>query len=345
MRRPRVIIACMALVLAFQCPALKSASGAQSSTVTGDGVSRAQVQKVVVPKELERIPDRYFGTSDSPGTLTDLYYRTFESFSYREKSQTIRKHAVVYLPFGYSKDRQYDVFYLMHGGWGDETRTLGTPQRPSSFKNVIDHAVAAGEMRPLIIVCPTYNNTNANGLDSASFSLAMRLTENYHNELVNDLIPAVEGTYSTFAAGTRAEDFVASRHHRGFGGFSMGSVATWRTFQYALDYFHYFLPMSCGTSLNDQDVLAAAKGRDPNDYFVFVMTGTNDFAYGYDRARANLIRTSRHFSDVDEKPTGNFAYRAKEGYSHDGRAAMEYTYNGMRAFWNGRNATRPASPR
>ena len=306
--------------------------------MTEAGVSPQEVQKVLVPKEIESIPGRYFDKSDKSGTLTDLYYRTYESFSYHERSQPIRKHAVVYLPYGYSKDRQYDVFYLMHGGWGDETRTLGTPQRPSSFKNVIDHAVAAGEMRPLIIVCPTYNNTNANGLDSGSFSLAMKLTEDYHHELINDLIPAVERTYSTFAGSIRTDDLVASRHHRGFGGFSMGSVATWRTFQYGLDYFHHFLPMSCGTSLNDQEILAAAKGRDPSDYFVFVMTGTDDFAYAYDRARANLLRVSRYFSDVDEKATGNFAYRAKEGYSHDGRAAMEYTYNGMRAFWNGQNA-------
>ncbi len=296
------------------------------------------MQRVMIPKEIEEIPGRYFDESNEPGTLTDLYYHTYESFSYNEHSKPLQKHAVVYLPYGYSKDRQYDVFYLMHGGWGDEAMTLGTPQSSSPFKNVIDHAVAAGEIRPLIIVCPTYNNTNANGLDSSSFSLAMKLTENYHNELINDLIPAVEGTYSTFAVSIRTDDLVASRDHRGFGGFSMGSVTTWRTFQYGLDYFHYFLPMSCGTSLNDEEIFAAADGRDPDDYFVFLMTGTNDFAYAYDEARANLIRVSEYFSDVDENVTGNFAYRVKMGYSHDGTAAMEYTYSGMRAFWSGKNA-------
>jgi hypothetical protein len=71
---------------------------------------------------------------------------------------------------------------------------------------------------------------------------------------------------------------------------------------------------------------------------VFVMTLTNDFAYSYDEARANRIKASRYFSDVDKKATGNFAYRVKPGYSHDGIAAMEYTYNGMKAFWGGKNA-------
>lgn len=287
-----------------------------------------------VPQELKTIPEEYYQAADQQGTLTDLHYDTYESFSYNEKTKPLQKHAVVYLPYGYSKDQKYDVFYLMHGGWGDETVTLGTPENPSAFKNVIDHAIAAGEMRPLIIVCPTYNNTNENGRDSANFSLAMQLTENYHNELINDLIPAVEETYSTYAASIRKDDLIASRDHRGFGGFSMGSVATWRTFQYGLDYFHYFLPMSCGTSLNEEEIFAAAEGHDPSSYFVFVMTGTDDFAYSYDKGRTDLMRASRYFSDVDDNGTGNFAFRVKEGYSHGGTAAVEYTYNGLVWFWN-----------
>ena len=308
-----------------------AASTAENSTLEPIAESGTEHS---VPQELKIIPEEYYQPADQQGTLTDLYYDTYESFSYHEKSEPLQKHAVVYLPYGYSKDQQYDVFYLMHGGWGDETMTLGTLNNPSTFKNVIDHAIAAGEIRPLIIVCPTYNNTNENGRDSANFSLAMQLTENYPNELINDLIPAVEGTYSTYAASVSKDDLIASRDHRGFGGFSMGSVATWRTFQYGLDYFRYFLPMSCGTSLNEEEIFAAAKGRNPDDYFVFVMTGTDDFAYSYDQGRTDRMKASPYFSDVDDNETGNFAFRVKEGYSHDGRAAMEYTYNGLLWFWN-----------
>ena len=295
-------------------------------------------QKVAIPQDIQKIPDGYFEPSLQPGTIQELTYQTYESFSYRQKSRKLQKRAIVYLPYGYQKDQPYDVFYLMHGGGGDENATLGNPQRPSRFKNVIDHAMAAGDIRPLIIVCPTYNNTNENGRDSNSFSLAMQLTENFPNELLNDLIPAVEGKYRTFAATTRREDIVTSRDHRGFGGFSMGSVATWRTFQYALNEFRYFLPMSCGTTLNDEQILAAASGRRPQDYFVFAMTGTNDFAYTYDQSRTQRMRASRDFVDADRSANGNFAYRVKPGYSHGGTAAMEYTYNGMKAFWGGKDA-------
>jgi hypothetical protein len=220
----------------------------------------------------------------------------------------------------------------MHGGWGNETSTLGTPNRPNPFNNVIDNAIENGDIEPLIIVCPTYNNTSSE--DSASFGLALELTGNYHNELINDLIPAVESKYSTYAESLSLQGLMQSRDHRGFGGFSMGSVATWRTFQYGLDYFRYFLPMSCGTSLDEENIFAAAKNRDQNDYFVWVITGTEDFAYRYDENRVEQMRNSPYFTEQGNARSGNFVYRVKTGYSHDGLAAMEYTYNGLLWFWN-----------
>lgn len=288
-----------------------------------------------IPQEIQPIPQEYFRSGGQPGTLHLLSYDTWESFSYGDHTRRVTKQAVVYLPYGYDPQRRYDVFYLMHGGWSDETSTLGAPDAPSLFKNVLDNAIAAKEIRPLIVVCPTYNNTNAAGRDSDDFALALRLTDRYHQELLNDLMPAVEGTYSTYAAGTSVEDFTASRDHRGFGGFSMGSVATWHTFQYCLDEFRWFLPMSCGTTLDDETIWAAAETRSPGDYFVFLMTGSEDFAGPYDQNRSAEMAASPCFTSVDEDPGGNFAFRLKPGYRHDGTAAMEYTYNGLKAFFPG----------
>lgn len=289
--------------------------------------------KFVVPEELSEIPDEYFSLADQQGTLVELYYDTYESMTYAQKSTPLQKRAIVYLPYGYSNDNQYNVFYLMHGGWGNETATLGTAGNPSTFKNVIDNAIQDGKMDRLIIVCPTYNNTNENGQDSANFSLALQLNQNFHHELNNDLIPAVESRYHTFAEDVTPDAIAASRDHRGFGGFSMGSVATWRTFQNSLDYFSYFVPMSCGTGLNDETIFEAANGRDQSDYFVYIMTGTEDFAYSYVNNRVAKMRTSPYFTEATEDVKGNFVYRVKEGYNHGGTAAIEYTYNGLITFW------------
>ena len=290
-----------------------------------------------VPRDLEEIPQEYFGEAQEQGALVEFYYDTYESTTYDQKSQPLNKRAIVYLPYGYSEDVQYNVFYLMHGGWGNETTQLGTPDRPSALKNVIDNAIEDGKIDPLIIVCPTYNNTSPE--DSANYTLAFyTLTVNYHQELVGDLIPAVEGTYSTYAQSTSPEDIAASRDHRAFGGFSMGSVTTWYTFVNCLDQFRYFLPMSGAMDYQGDDVDAAvtASGHKPEDFFIFAITGTDDFEY-------------RNFTNQMEgmlsMPSGNFvegenvAFRVKEGYAHDGLAAMEYTYNGLLHFWKAEEMT------
>lgn len=196
-----------------------------------------------IPKKLQEIPADYYTEADMQGSLVELNYETYESRTYEQKSRKLNKRAIVYLPYGYSENERYNVFYLMHGGWSNETTWLGTPERPGTFKNVIDHAVSDGKMKPFIIVCPTYNNESPS--DSGDYTLAYgTLTVNYHNELMNDLIPAVEGTYSTYADNVTPEGIKASRDHRAFGGFSMGSVATWHTFLNCLDAFRYFMPSS-----------------------------------------------------------------------------------------------------
>lgn len=200
----------------------------------------------------------------------------------------------------------------------------------------MDHAIEDGKIRPLIIVLPTYNNTSPE--ESGSYSLALQLTNNFHNELVNDLIPAVESKYSTYAENTTLEGLAASRDHRGFGGFSMGSVNTWRTFQYCLDYFRYFMPMS-GSLTTDGEAMADIvknSGHSGNDFFIFSASGTADFAYG---AFKQQIMNMGNVSDgtfvfADNEQDGNLAFREREGYVHDGRASNEYTYNGLRFFWN-----------
>ena len=59
-------------------------------------------------------------------------------------------------------------------------------------------------------------------------------------ELVNDLIPAVEGRYHTYAETTDREGIEVSRSHRAIGGFSMGAVTTWYAFDETLNAFRYF---------------------------------------------------------------------------------------------------------
>lgn len=290
----------------------------------------------VIPDELEYIPDGYEKPADEQGTLQKLTYETWESFSYEQKTQRITKEAWVYLPYGYNENERYNIFYLSHGGWSNETTIMGTDEDPHSFKNVMDHAIEDGKIKPLIIVLPTYNNTS--GDDSGDYSLSVQLTSQFHNELANDLIPAVESKYSTYAQDVTAEGLKASRDHRGFGGFSMGSVNTWNTFRYCMDYFRYFMPMSGSYSIDGQFIadLVRQQGVGPNDFFIFAASGTDDFAYSAFKAQIMEMAydSDGMFTLSNNEKDGNLSFLEREGYEHNQQACDEYTYNGLRFFWN-----------
>lgn len=339
-----ILVLTIIMLCVFACG--KTDNKEQSSVNNTSNISNTQSANLsgTVPDEFEYIPDGYENPATQQGTLNKLTYDTWESFSYEQKSNKITKEAWVYLPYGYTDEEEYNVFYLSHGGWSNETTLMGTDDNPKSFKNVIDNAIQDGNIKPLIIVLPTYNNTSEN--DSSDYSLAIQLTNQFHNELVNDLIPAVESKYSTYAKDTTPQGLKESRDHRGFGGFSMGSVNTWNTFRYCLDYFRYFMPMS-GSYTTDGEYMAdlvRQQGYSSQDFFIFAASGTDDFAYSAFKAQimAMANNSGGMFKLAKNESEGNMSFLEREGYKHDAKATDEYTYNGLRFFWNGQTDTQSA---
>ena len=56
-------------------------------------------------------------------------------------------------------------------------------------------------------------------------------------------------------------------------------------------------------------------------------------------SRTSPPKESKHLGitvEVDSEAEGNLSYREREGYRHNGAASDEYTYNGLRFFWNPR---------
>lgn len=217
----KIVITGMVLFMALLLAACGSTEESLNEAVTEDTVitktsnmnSQKAKQDVMIPQEIEEIPDEYFKVSEQPGRLKYLYYDTFESFSYDEKSKPLKKRAVVYLPYGYNKDQKYSVFYLMHGGWGDETTMIGTPDNPSSFKNVIDNAIAAGEIESLIIVCPTAMEYIYNGMKA--FWSGKGKAQKEHQEVRSVL--GNDQSYKAFTADTRIEDVIKDPAFGNFG--------------------------------------------------------------------------------------------------------------------------------
>ena len=92
-------------------------------------------------------------------TLGNTQYMAFFRTTKRAKSS---KSTLSYIcPM--TKVSKYPVFYLMHGGWSNEYTYLGSPDEPHGMKHILDHGIANGKIQPMIVVCPTYNNTELGG--------------------------------------------------------------------------------------------------------------------------------------------------------------------------------------
>ena len=92
--------------------------------------------------------------------------------------------------YGYDPEKQYNILYLMHGtGDNEDYWLLAHPEN----KTMLDQMIEQQVIEPLIVVTPTFyvEDDCKDGLDPLTYSFA--------KELRNDLMPAVEAQYSTYA--------------------------------------------------------------------------------------------------------------------------------------------------
>lgn len=286
---------------------------------TNTSVSAADASE----KVFKPLPYEYKMNSSKQGTI--------ERLSYRWGNDT--KYFNVYLPNGYSQSdtsKKYNVVYLMHGGGEDENLLFGGPGQNKELKVIIDNMIAKGDIKPVIVVTPSFYKGNN---DVAGFP----------QELTTSVIPLVETKYNTYLKSNSAADMKASRDHRAFGGFSMGSVCTWYTFINCLDYVKYFMPLSgdcwalgstAGSSKPGEtaqylaDVVKKSGYKAPQDYKLFCATGDGDIAYPNMKPQIEAMKkytnTFIYSSDVKN---GNFYFMVANGGTHAWNWINQYIYN------------------
>lgn len=285
-----------------------------------------KVIKNIQPSEddfsLEDIPIEYTSHATKQGKIETIKYN----------SNKHEKTANVYLPYGYNTQTKYNIFYMMHGGGGNINTYLTTP----SLKDIFDNMIEKNRIKPTIVVFPTFYNDS-----STDYAY---LTKIFHIELINDLIPAVEEKYHTYAESTDKLSLEMSRKHRAFGGFSMGSVTTWYTFINCLDYFAYFLPISgdCWQYTpqgNSNDAIHTAQilsnvvknSKYVNDFFIHAATGDKDIAYPFMSLQIEALKKQNEIFKFHRN--GNIAYSILENASHTSYYAKVYIYNILPSFF------------
>lgn len=286
---------------------------------------------------LGTVPDGYYSKATQRGTLETF---TYDTKDYIGDGETIQSHATVYLPYGYDQndtDTKYNILYLQHGAYGNERTWMY--EYGDNFKNMIDNMIEDKLIPPLIIVMPYLPSGNDWYHDTTLIF--------YSGELKNDLMPAVESYYHTFATSTTEAGFEESRSHRAFGGFSAGGTTTWHVFLEGMDRFEYFMPMSGGltlggdgsTDVEDATMIAdtaAASGYGKREYYVFAATGTEDVAYEGLTAQMEYMSTLTNAFDYTDKgfADGNLMYYTVKGNQHDYQYTYEYVFNGLQCLFS-----------
>jgi enterochelin esterase-like enzyme len=147
-------------------------------------------------------PPSGFGTKRE-----DIPHGRLEMIEYESKTVGTRRKMQVYTPPGYTREQKYPVLYLLHGIGGDETEW----QRFAQPDVLLDNLIADGKAVPMIIVMPNGRAQENDRAEGDVFAAAPAFA-NFEQDLLVDVIPAIESRYSTYS----------NRENRALAGLSMG---------------------------------------------------------------------------------------------------------------------------
>ena len=259
---------------------------------------------------MKEIPERYLEPCIRAGRLEEIAIPGFSN-------------AVIYLPAGYDESgEQYSTFYLLHGGGGDEHSFFS---EDGKLKNMLDHMIAEGEIKPLVVAAPTYYPEERKGSGIAYSGEAVK---EFGPVLLQTVLPRIEENYRV----------IRDRMNRGVGGFSMGAVATWYILMAGTEQFHWFMPMSgdcwiCGERGGglhpEQTAGLLAVTLRGKEFYLHALTGKKDIAY------PNLdpqMKAMKEYSDVFRK---SLKYTVLPEGVHDYPDIRRYIYNTLPEFYQG----------
>ncbi|MBR5111741.1 MAG: hypothetical protein IK099_16290 [Clostridia bacterium] len=326
-----------ALLLFSQC------AGIAQEAASPDGQGFPQMAEGMFPAgaDFPMLTEEQFAVGDLPeGYLEEAAQAgRVEKVRYfvSNENQDV-KSVMVYLPQGYdASESSFNVLYILHAASGTPKNYLD-PDRGTPFQCLLDHMIADGKLEPLIVVAASYYPSEG-FTQFLPLEKQVEVTASFPRELVEDIIPAVESKYRTWAASTGTEGIRASRDHRGIAGFSLGGVTTWYVFLQQMQAFRWFLPISeaswddgeggtsgiWDSSVSAQVLCAAVleQGYAKDDFRLFVATGTEDEAF--DVSTSQMV-SLLEYADLF-KPGDNTSCSMMIGGTHTIQAVYTYLYH------------------
>ncbi len=216
-----------------------------------------------------------------------------ETVEYDSTTVGVKRKAQVYMPPGYAKDKKYPVLYLLHGIGGDEYEWT----RGGKANIILDNLYADKKAVPMIVVIP--NGRASKEVTARSpFPQQSPAFAAFEKDLLNDLIPFIEKTYSV----------KADRESRALAGLSMGGGQSLNFGLSHLDTFAWVGGFSSAPNTKRADTLV----KDPTEAakklkLLWLSCGDKD----------GLIRISRNFHEsLEQKKVPHIWHIHAEG-RHD----------------------------
>jgi enterochelin esterase family protein len=274
-----------------------------------DGVKTIDPNNAMVVRDGTRNESMFMvpGEKATMYGVNDVPHGTLQKVWYASPTLGMTRLMYVYTPAGYNESKEkLPVFYLLHGGGGDEDAWTTLGRAPQ----ILDNLIASGKAKPMIVVM-----TNGNPGDAAAPGAAPAKKEakgqnnpggmgsgKFEESLVKDVIPYIEKNYRV----------IANKDNRAVSGLSMGGMQTLYLSNNHPETFSYFGVMSMGLvdmsrfgGKNDPaervNGLEKLKASHPKLYWIGV--GKDDFLY-------QSAQDLRKFLD-DNKFT--YEYRESEG--------------------------------
>ncbi len=207
------------------------------------------------------------------GTLSKVWYES--------PTLGMTRRMYVYTPPGYEdSDESYPVFYLLHGGGGDEDAWTTLGEAPT----ILDNLINSGKSKPMILVMTNGNPDQASDFTDAPYrdeppagGMSMANMK-FEESLVKDVVPYIESHYRV----------LDGKQNRALAGLSMGGLQTQNTTFNNPDMFDYIGVMSMGfadlsrfgieVKEGDREKkIQALKKADPELYWI--ACGKDDFLY------------------------------------------------------------------
>jgi len=261
-----------------------------------------------------------------------------DTIKYKSTTVGNTRKALVYTPPGFSKNKKYPVFYLLHGIGGDEKEWL----KGANPQVILDNLYAEKKIEPMIVVMP---NGRAMKDDRAIGNVfdkdKVEAFATFEQDLLRDLIPFIEKKYPT----------LTDRENRAIAGLSMGGGQSLNFGLGNLDKFAWVGGFSSAPNTKTPQELVpnpeAAKKQlkllwiscGDNDGLIAFSKRTHDYLYQNDVPHIYYIEPGGH--DFKVWKSGLYMFSQFLFKPVDVAAFPKYTILGSPAATNVRNAKYP----